>query len=51
MTADLNGQINVFKSLSSVLSQVVSWYGCIGSLSGGLWWLAVVYGGLSYIVK
>ena len=24
----LNGQINVFKSLSPVLSQVVSWYGC-----------------------
>ena len=24
----LNGQINVFESLSPVLSQVVSWYGC-----------------------
>ena len=56
MTAgvDLNGQINVFKSLSPVLSQVVPgvlvWVlrGCIGSLSGGLWWLAVVYAGLSY---
>ena len=24
----LNGQINLFKSLSPVLSQVVSWYGC-----------------------